>query len=227
MKTNRHIVVAIFIALIGFSAYGQDKKVEFGLMGGYGYSMPKLKDTRTVKSPAIDQNSLNGFHAGPILKFNLSEQMSLQTGLLFNYFSGVSLDRSQLALKNTLGTWRQERTKLTAFDLPLRVMYAVPLADELNVFLFAGPSLNYAINKVSVTENFVDKKLTTKSEGKNIYQSEGDFNALDVQMGGGIGIQLMGLSLRGGYDWGILNRTTLKDASLRANDLKISLAYTF
>ena len=80
---------------------------------------------------------------------------------------------------------------------------------------------------MSVTENFVDKKLTTKSEGKNIYQSEGDFNALDVQMGGGIGIQLMGLSLRGGYDWGILNRTTLKDASLRANDLKISLAYTF
>ena len=37
MKTNRYIVVAIFIALIGFSAYGQAKKVEFGIKDGYGY----------------------------------------------------------------------------------------------------------------------------------------------------------------------------------------------
>lgn len=226
MKTNRFVAVAILLTLLGFSANAQDKKVEFGLSGGYGYTMPKLKDTRATKIPAIDQSSMNGFHFGPIVKFNMSEVMSFQTGLLFNHFSGVNINSSQMALKK-LGTWYQERTKLMAFDMPLRVMYSIPLADEFNVFLFAGPNLNYAVNKISITENYAQNKLIKESDGKNIYESSGNFNALDLQMGAGAGLQFMGLSLRAGYDWGILNRTTYTDASLRANDLKVSLAYTF
>ena len=226
MKANKFIVVVILLTMLGFSANAQDKKVEFGLMGGYGNTMPKLKDTRAIKIPAIDESNMNGFHFGPILKFNLSELISFQTGLLFNRFSGININSSQLALKK-LGTWYQERTKLVSFDLPLRAMYSIPLADEFNVFLFAGPNLNYSINKVTITERYAENKLKNKSEGINIYQSPSNFNALDLQMGAGVGIQFMGVSLRGGYDWGVLNRTTLTDAALRANDFKVSLAYTF
>lgn len=227
MRLIKFLVPVVLTALLGFNAYAQDKKVEFGIMAGYGYTMPKLKDSRSIKNPDINSSNLNGFHAGPVLKFNFSEQVGIQTGLLFNYFSGVNIESSQLKLKNTMGIWRQDRSKLTAFDLPLRFMYSFPLADELNLLVFAGPNLNYAVSKVTQTENFVNNKLTTKTEGTNIYQAPSDFNSLDFQMGAGIGVQFMGLFLRGGYDWGILNRTTLTDAKLRSNDLKVSLGYTF
>ena len=226
MKTSRLFIVIILVSVFGFTAFAQDKKVEFGLLGGYGYTMPKLKDSREVKLPTINASNLSGFHVGPILKFNFDEQMSFQTGLLFNYFSGIDINSSQLALKK-LGTWHQEKTKLMAFDMPLRVMYSMSLADEFSVFLFAGPNLNYSLSKIITSENFVDNKLTTTSEGANIYQSPSNYNALDLQMGAGMGVQFKGVSLRGGYDWGILNRTILDKAILRTNDVKVSIAYTF
>ncbi len=227
MKRDGFLAVVIILVLSAFTLKAQDKKVEFGIVAGYGHTMPKLKDSRSVKNPAISQNNLSGFHAGPVLKFNFSEQVALQTGLLFNYFSGVSINSSQLSLKKNLGTWYQDRNKLTAFDVPLRFMYSFPLADEFNLIIIAGPSLNYAYSKIVQTENFVDNKLTNKTQGLNIYQSPGNYSALDLQLGAGIGVQYMGVSLRGGYDWGLLNRTVLPDARLRSNDLKISLGYTF
>ncbi|MHB9055050.1 MAG: porin family protein [Paludibacteraceae bacterium] len=226
MKIYKLILVIVVAVLSVLPVNAQDKKVEFGLTGGYGYTMPKLKDSRTTKVPAIDDNSLNGFHFGPMVKFNLDEKISLQTGLLFNHFSGISINSSQLALKK-LGTWYQQKTSLTAFDLPLRIMYSMPLADEFNFFLFAGPNLNYGLNKVTVTEQYVDKKLDSSSDGTNIYESPGNYNRLDVQMGAGLGVQYMGVSIRGSYDWGILNRTTLEKATLRSNDIKVSVGYTF
>lgn len=226
MKTYKLILVIVVAVVSLLPVNAQDKKVEFGLAGGYGYTMPKLKDSRTTKVPAIDDNSLNGFHFGPMVKFNFDEKISLQTGLLFNHFSGISINSSQLALKK-LGTWYQEKTSLTAFDLPLRIMYSMPLADEFNFFLFAGPNLNYGLNKVTVTENYVDNKLSSSSDGTNIYESPSNYNTLDIQMGAGLGVQYMGVSIRGSYDWGILNRTTLEKATLRSNDIKVSVGYTF
>lgn len=227
MRLIKFLVPVVLTALLGFNAYAQDKKVEFGIMAGYGYTMPKLKDSRSIKNPAINSSNLNGFHAGPVLKFNFSEQVGIQTGLLFNYFSGVDL-LSSSALKKT-GVWNQNRIKLTAFDLPLKIMYSMPLADEFYLQIFAGPNFNYSINKVTDYEAYSDNKLNVNlsKKGTNIYQAPSDFNSLDFQMGAGIGVQFMGLFLRGGYDWGILNRTTLDNAKLRSNDLKVSVGYTF
>lgn len=227
MKIVKLMVAAVFAAVFGFSAQAQDKKVEFGLMAGYGYTMPKLKDGRTVKSPAINEYNLNGFHVGPILKFNASEQIGFQTGVLYNHFGGIYLDRSQQALKNTEGTWFQTRTLLDAIDVPFRFVYSVTLADEFNAFLFAGPNLNYALTKTTSQEQYVANKISTSVKSDNIYNDKVSYSALDLQMGVGMGVKYYGVSLRASYDWGILNRTLIEDATLRANDIKVSLAYTF
>lgn len=226
MKIIKLVLVAVLIALMGFNAEAQDKKVEFGLMGGYGYTIPRLKDSRSDKTTPhnINQDNLNGFHVGPILKFNFSEQMGFQTGLLYNYFGGTR--NNELALKEATGTWKQYKTVYSAIDLPLRLVYSMTLAEELSVFLFGGPNLNYSLNKTTSTEYYVSNKFNREDKGPNIYDKT-DFSALDLQMGAGLGVKYYGISLRAGYDWGILNRTTMDDITLRSNDIKVSLAYTF
>lgn len=219
--------MAVFTIVYSFSAQAQDKKIEFGIMAGYGHTMPKLKDGRTVKIPAINENNLNGFHVGPMLKFNASQQIGFQTGVLYNHFGGLYIDRSQLALKKLDGTWKQTRTSLDAIDVPLRLVYNLSLADELSAFIFAGPNLNYALTKTTSVEQYVTNKLTTNVKSENIYKEPTNFSVLDLQMGAGLGVKFNGLSLRASYDWGILNRTILDDATLRSNDIKVSLGYSF
>ncbi|MFV0391237.1 MAG: porin family protein [Paludibacteraceae bacterium] len=222
------LLLSLFVAsTIVLSSFAQDKKVEFGVAAGWGYTMPRLKDSRTIQIPAIDAMNINGFHAGPLLKLNINEMIGIQTGLLFNHFGGVNIDASQLALKKSSGNWYQSKTTLNTFDLPIRVVYSLTLAEGLNVLLFAGPNLNYAINKVSTTEYYVSNNLNRSDVENNIYESPSNFNALDLQMGVGVGIRYYGASIRAGYDWGLLNRTTYDNATLRSNDIKVTLGYTF
>ena len=227
MKIIKLALVVVFTAIMGVQA--QDKKVEFGLMAGYGHTMPRVKDSRSDIDKQvphnINQDNLNGFHAGPVVKFNLSEQMGFQTGLLYNYFGGTL--NNEEALKKATGTWKQYKTVYSAIDLPLRLVYSMTLAEELNVFLFAGPNLNYSLSKTTSTEYYVANDFSRADQESNIYESSGNFNALDLQMGAGLGVKYYGISIRAGYDWGILNRTTLDDLALRSNDIKVSLAYTF
>ncbi len=225
MKTLRFSLAAILIACISFLGQAQDKKVEVGFLAGYGHTMPRLKDSRTIKYPLINSANLNGFHVGPIFKFNIEEQLAIQTGVFFNYFSGVNLISS--AAMKKLGTWEQDKTNLMAFDLPIRFMYSVPLAEEFYFFVFAGPNLNYSLNKVTINEIYADHKLRTSTTGENIYKKPSEFKPLDLQIGAGLGVQWMGVSLRGSYDWGVLNRTIVENATLRSNDIKVSLGYSF
>lgn len=222
MKSVKLLLLsALFVVISCIALWAQDKKVEFGLMAGYGHTMPKLKE----RSPSINDDNLNGFHVGPIIKFNVNEQIGFQTGVLYNNFSGIRND--ELKLKKVTGTWKQTKTQLIALDLPLRFVYSITLADELDVLLHAGPNLNYSLSKTTNTERYVSNSLSKVEEGNNIYEQPSDFKALDLQLGAGFGIKFYGLSLRAGYDWGLLNRTTLEGLKLRSNDIKVSLGYTF
>lgn len=226
MKTTKRKILLVLFAVFTLTAVqAQDKKVEFGLSAGYGHTMPRVKYSDKNSNSSINTDNLSGFHVGPNLKFNVDEQFSFQTGLLFNYFSGVKLN-SSLAMKR-LGTWNQTTTKLVAFDLPFRLMYSAALAEDFYFFVFAGPNLNYAYNKTSTKETYVDKKLRSSTPGNNIYAKPSDYKAFDLQLGAGLGVQWMGVSLRGSYNWGLLNRTIIENATLRSNDLKVTLGYTF
>ncbi len=223
MKTIRNIFLILF-ALFAFSAVqAQDKKVEFGFAGGYSYTMPRVNPLEAT----INTNNLSGVHVGPTLKFNIEEQFGLQTGVFFNYFSTVSIDRAQQAMKKATGIWSQNKTNLMSFDIPFRFMYSAPLAEDFYFFIFAGPNLNYSINKITTEEIYVDKKLRTSITGVNIYQKPSSFKPFDLQLGAGLGVQWLRVSLRGSFDWGILNRTIIENTTLRSNDIKVSLGYSF
>lgn|GEM_PF-592152 len=226
MRITKYVMALFAAAMLCFPSFSQEKKITFGLMGGYGYTMPKLKDSRTIKNPSINGNSLNGFHFGPVVTFNFNQNSAFQTGLIYNFFTGTSIDKSQLALKKSLGNWYQYKTTLSAFDLPLRYVYSFPLAENLSVFVFAGPNLNYALYKSTPKQIYVNNKLDVEENKENIYTTS-NYNRFDIQIGGGGGIQWQGVFVKANYDWGLLNRSNIVNASLHANDFKVSLGYNF
>lgn len=231
MNITKWMLSAMAIAVFSTTLQAQEKKVEWGISAGYGYTMPRAKDARSAAQKqnstlSLNTDNLNGFHVGPIVTINASEYIGFQTGVLFNHFEARSIDKSQQALKSTTGTWFQRKTEMQAFDLPVRLMYYIPMAEDLTVFVSGGPNINYALRKVTNTQYYVEHKLGKTDTGANSYES-GHFKALDLQLGIGLGIRFHGLSVRGGYDWGILNRVTDENVTHRANDLKVSLAYTF
>lgn len=221
MKLIKILTIAILASAVSTASFSQEKKVEFGLMAGYGHTMPRTKPLAS----GINSDNLNGFHVGPAVKFNVNEQIGFQTGILYNNFSGIR--NNELELKKATGTWKQTKTQLTALDIPLRLVYSLTLAEELDVLLYIGPNLNYSLSKTSNTERYVSNSLSKVEPGENIYERPSNFKALDLQLGVGLGLKFYGLSLRAGYDWGVLNRTTLDDVKLRSNDIKVSLGYTF
>ncbi len=206
------------IFFLNLNLVAQEKKLEIAVAGGYSINAPKLKEKNT--------NNLKGFHAGALLSYNVNELVGIQTGAFYNYARGINIDASQLNLKNSLGTWKQTKTVFSAVDIPLRIVYSYMLAEDFYLQLFAGPNLNIGLNKQDNLEKYVKKEKHSTREGVNIYTTD-NYSNLDMQMGVGFGVQWLGFGLRGGLDWGLLNRSKIKDASYKANDIKVTLSYKF
>lgn len=213
----KKIIVFTFVLFSIYSAVlAQDKKVNFGLQAGYSYNMPKIN---TVKYP----DNLNGFHLGPIISYNINETIGIQSGLLYNYSSGIYKEAV------VLDSWRQYKTKFQSIDLPLRAQYSIGLADDFFLKLLIGPNFNFGLNRVTDYEVIKDKQViyvaNVSSKGENIYNNS-NYSRFDVQFGIGVAVQYYGFSIRAGYDWGLLDRDKTTN-SFKANDIKLGIAYTF
>ncbi len=214
----KKFIVAFLVILSLFPAVqAQDKKVNFGLQAGYSYNMPK-ETTAAI--------NLNGFHAGPIISYNINETLGIQTGLLYNYFSKKSVLDSE-SIKAT-GTWRQNNTNAQYLDLPLRFQYSISLADDFYIRLLAGPNFNYGLKKQFFFERYADNKLISGYPELKIdyYNNNPNYSRFDLQFGIGVAVQYYGFSIRAGYDWGLLDRDKTTN-SFKANDIKLGIAYTF
>lgn len=221
MRTNRFLFT-LLIATFTFTLFAQ-KKVEFGLQGGYSYTMPKLKgDNLSTDLKQLWGNNLSGLNIGPMVRFTINENVGIQSGLLFSYFAN--------SVKNTVvgNNWFNIRTSAYGLDIPIRAEYMYPLADDFYLLLFAGPNLNYAIDKHIVRETVVDGKVASDLTvtKPNAYDS-GDYSPFDAQLGFGAGVRYLGITIRASYDFGILDRAKSPDYTLRSNDIKVSLGYYF
>ncbi len=215
----KQIKIVVLILLVVFSAtmVAQEKKVEFSIGAGYLGHTSKMKQQ--------GDKSLDGFHVGGLLTYNINDRFGVQTGLLYSSASGVRVPQDQVHIKK-LGTWHQTKTEFDALDIPLRVIYSYMLAEEFYIQLFLGPNFNWGLNRKENTEYFTNDKKYKTNIGKNIYKTD-NYSQLDMQIGGGIGLQWKGIGLSFTYDWGLLNRTSLPNMTYKANDLKLTISYKF
>lgn len=168
-----------------------------------GYSSQTV--TTTVGSTSASEN-LHGFHIGPVYEMNVQGPVSLTYGLFYNYMTG---------------DWEGDKAVLHQLDLPVRIKVGAEVANDISLFGFAGPNFSLALSEKVGDTNLKDVPNPTDSS-KKLY------SPFDLQLGVGAGVKIKMLTIKASYDWGLFNRTTMGDAMVvKANDLKISLAYNF
>lgn len=211
------ILSGLFFSFIALSGIAQDKKVEFAVEGGYAYNMPKGSDNIAA---AVN---LNGLYLGPTVNLKINESWGVHTGLLYSYFQKVN--KYAVVLDN----WRQSNTKAQFIDLPVRLQFTYPLADDFSLHLLAGPNLNYGLNKHVNSEIVVNKDIVSSMtvKGDNIFADHNTYSPLDLQFGVGVAVQYYKISVQAGYDWGLLDRNITSSDKFKTNEIKLGIAYTF
>ena len=203
MKTIR-LYVFLLAALVTFGVSAQ-----IGLQAGYSNERINVK----ASGISVKMATLNGFHVGPVAEMKVQGPISLQYALLYNFLTGKpNPDLFGELLNDSKITYH-------TLDLPVRIAGTFPISEGISAFVFGGPNFNFGLVA----------KETSGGESTDLYSQDGGFKRFDLQLGFGAGLKFNALSLRASYDFGLLNKMkdVEGDGTVKANDLKISLAYMF
>jgi len=167
-----------------------------------GYTNPDRFETN------VSSTYFNGIQLGGTAEFDLKNNVSLLTGVLYNF-----------VYSNKIQTYPNRDSVIYSsfghfLDIPLRVIYSLPINKNLRFFGFAGPNLNIGLFQ---NQNITSNMSTSLNLINNIIPGKTDFyknsilNRLNLQIGVGGGVQWKNYQLKSGYDFGIndLNKTTL------------------
>lgn len=166
-----------------------------------------------------DQEDMRGFHLGPTYEWQIKNNFSLQSGLLYNYLSGS-------AESKTFGM--DYDRKAHYLDVPVRAVASLPFGGNWKAFLFAGPNFNIGVSD-KVQDRSTDKEIDLFSTSANdgLWDQKSRFN---LQLGGGVGVMYNNIGLRIGYDQGIIDvykNQEIEAKYRKSSDLKIGLFYNF
>lgn len=203
MKSIKKISLVALAAVLSISF----ASAQMGIQAGFSRSTDVNRDV-----------SLNGFHVGPVYNLTIQGPVSLQYGLLYNYLTDTY----------KVGTV-DVKTTAHRLDLPVRVAASFPLSNGISAFLFAGPNFNFGLSE---NDTYTGTITGYQTSGENIYKAEMSdgsklYSPFDLQLGVGGGLQYNNVSLRVGYDWGMLDRDNSDNGIWKNNDLKVGLAVNF
>jgi hypothetical protein len=157
---------------------------------------------------------LNGNQLGLTTVIPLKNNFSLLTGALYTI---VYADKKQ-------GYPNSDVVNYYTFghfaDVPLRAMYTLPVSKSLRFFAYAGPNLNIGLSQLQITNSTLS---AIPSGSTNMYAS--DLNRLNLQLGLGGGVQWNKLTLKGGYDFGLLNLNKKSTTNIYQRGWHVSMAY--
>ena len=210
MKTLFKVIVAAAALLLE----GQNASAQLGIHAGYSRPDYVLHLTDFLENQRINSN---GMYAGVDYDINIVGGLSVQPGLFWSF---EYAERNLLqVLKVSLNDHR--------LTLPVHLKYSFDVAESVKIYAFGGPKLSMGLvsqaglglgldlfdakvkyDLYSGKLNVNSSQVTEKIEDLLDYQFENGvaMNRFDVQLGIGLGIQLMDhFELKAGYDWGMLN----------------------
>jgi hypothetical protein len=159
----------------------------------------------------------NGLKVGLTADYNLKNNLSLMTGILYT-----------LAYSNKLQVYpKLEYARYLTYghflQLPIHITYSLPVSKNFKFFAFGGPTLSYGLAQYqNVVSTYDNSNMGITSDYIDIYKSK--LNQFDVQVGLGGGIQLKKYQIKAGYDWGLLNVNKLNTGVINQNGWNVSIA---
>lgn len=160
------------------------------------------------------KQSMNGFLAG--LTYDLRVKQSdwyIFSGLNYAQYGRTNTQQLQLGQKK----FSYQHGFL---EMPIRAAFVMEVLDDMKISLSAGPKLSYALVGTQKV------KLPDATETKtNIYDK--NVSPFNVLLGFDIGAQYAHFRIKVGYDFGLLNQSSIINTKVNRSGLALSLGYLF
>ena len=169
----------------------------------------------TLSHENAKSSNANGAYAGVSFNVPIAGALAIAPGVYYSMINGKILDWGRIAS----GTLTEH-----AVNVPVYVNYGIDLARDTNVFIFGGPTMQYAL--ASTVKG--SSEILGKSGSTSMYELDKNYNRFNVYLGGGIGFQVSAIQITVGYDYGMMNQYKGDNAekSHRSN-LKLGLGFVF
>ena len=180
-------VFCSLLALMGYTA--SQAQVSFGIEGGANYSNYNI----TGGSSSVSTTAATSFRAGVDLDFGLSDNLSIQPGVLY-VVNGYSVSEFGLTAASTINT----------LTIPLNVIYKTGQPGGGRLFFGVGPFLGYNLSGTKTATAAGISESSSMNFGTD--QSKDDLKAVDYGVGANFGYQFaFGLFIRLHYQYGLAN----------------------
>ena len=199
----RLLIVLIVAAVCSVNA--QQYRLEVG------YNNPVRVGT------GISSTFFNGIQLGGTAEFDLKNQFSLLTGVLYNFVYSDKLQKYPNATSVKYVSYGH------FLNIPLHVTYTYPFSKSLKAFGYAGPNINVGLYQ---TVNATSDVSYVPSQFSDLYK-DAILNRLNFQVGVGAGVQWKKYQLKAGYDFGINNLNRLDTGTQHQNGWYVSFGLNF
>lgn len=172
-----------------------------------------------VQSTTNGGNAVNGFYAGFGYSAEIMPGLNLNPGLYYEMLTSST--------GANLGSWASYSGKTTEHyvNVPLHLSYGIQFAPTFKFFVYGGPTANVGLASSTKVTGSV---LGLGGEGTVDNYKDSNYSRFDIMLGGGAGIELMKkFRITVGYDWGMLDRNTSDNATLKRNRLTAGAAFIF
>lgn len=204
---------SLFILLVfACSVFGQKYRFEVG------YNNP------VRKGETVSSTYFNGIRLGGTAEYDLKNNLSLLTGVLYNF---IYSDKLQMYPAQASVVYKSQGHQI---EIPIRATYSLPITKNFKMFGFAGPNIGFGLaHSQDVTSTLTNALNTTYGvqPGKSDLYKNSIINRLNLQIGVGGGIQWKRYQLKSGYDFGVNNMDRTGSGIQHQNSWYVSLAYEF
>lgn len=208
---------------------------EISLVGGMNISNMSSKDNDINYAKEGDFKSRIGGHVGALVGFDLSEQISLQTGILFST-KGFKIKNEE----NEDGFSYKEKMilKLNYLEIPLLASYNYSVNDDFKVYAGVGPVLGIAIGGKYVYkwdgdydgENNGELKYANKENDKLSFgnnEDRDDYKRLDLGLMVQAGVQYNQFKFGLFYNQGLMNISPYSDDGYKTKNRLFGLSAAY
>lgn len=207
-------LMAILIALVCVNHLINAQETRFGINAGYSYTSFNYKSTllgieRKTNTPG------HGVLIGANLDYMFLDNLGLNVGLNYNLtFTSDETDN--------LGLGTKYKTSYHSLQLPVRLNFEYEIGSGLVLLAYAGPKFTFDIDAIHTV--YINGNKFGDSE--SLYKDNDNLNRFNIMVGPGVGIRYENFVVKGGYDFGLLNRwKNSKDYVAKFNQLYITIGY--
>ena len=210
MKKVFSILLAASLMLLGTQAFAQ-----MSVNAGY------LNSTQSFANSNSKSINSNGAYAGVSFNIPLAGGFAVAPGVYYSMITNKSGGAGTiLGIPASASSTFMEH----AVNVPVYFNYGMDLARDTNVFLYAGPTLQYGLASTTKLAGGVGEFTADKTY--NNYDNE-NYNRFNVYVGGGVGFQAGTFQVTAGYDYGVTDLNKSDNVEAHRSNIKVGVGFLF